>query len=144
MAISIIFLGLKVTHSQKGMFLNQVKYERDILIRVDLHDSKSIATPMIISHHLTIDGYLFHSPTTYRSLVGVLQYLTITRLDVTHAVNLVSQFMHSPREQHFQAVKIILRYVKGTLHFGLNISSSCNINISAFSDADWAGYPATN
>jgi hypothetical protein len=95
------------------MFLNQVKYERDILIRVDLHDSKSIATPMIISHHLTIDGHLFHSPTTYQSLVGILQYLTITRLDITHAVNLVSQFMYSPREQHFQAVKIILRYVKG-------------------------------
>jgi hypothetical protein len=72
LAISIIFLGLKVTDSQKGMFLNEVTYERDIFIRVDLHDSKSIATSMIVSHHLTTDGPLFHSPTTYRSLVGAI------------------------------------------------------------------------
>ncbi|KAF5476382.1 hypothetical protein F2P56_008105 [Juglans regia] len=138
------FLGLEVTHSKKGMFLSQVKYARDILIRADLHDSKPIATPMIVSNHLTTDGPLFHSPTTYQSLVGALQYLTITRPDITHAVNSVSQFMHSPREQHFQAVKRILRYVKGTLHFGLNISPSSNLNISAFSDADWAGCPETS
>ncbi|KAF5471700.1 hypothetical protein F2P56_008473 [Juglans regia] len=126
------------------MFLSQVKCARDILIRIDLHDSKPIATPMIVSNHLTTDGPLFHSPTTYRSLVGALQYLTITRPDITHAVNSVSQFMHSPREQHFQAVKRILRYVKGTLHFELNISPSSNLNISAFSDADWAGCPETS
>ena len=42
---------------------------------------------MIVSQHLTADGSPFHSPTTYRSLVGALQYLTITRPDITHAVN---------------------------------------------------------
>ena len=94
---------------------------------------------MIVSHHLTSDGPLFHSSIIYRSLVGSLQYLTITRPDITHAVNSVSQFMHAPRESHFQAVKRILIYVKGTLHFGLNISSSSHLNISAFSDADWVG-----
>ena len=138
------FLGLEVTQSSQGLFLSQVKYARDILIRAELHDSKPIATPMIVSHHLTSDGPLFHSPTIYRSLVGSLQYLTITRPDITHAVNSVSQFMHAPRESHFQAVKRILRYVKGTLHFGLSISSSSHLNISAFSDADWAGCPETS
>ena len=94
---------------------------------------------MIVSQHLTIDGNLFHPPTTYRSLVGAPQYLTITRPNITHAVNSVSQFMHAPSEHHFQAVKRILRYIKGTLHFGLKITPSTTFNISAFSDADWAG-----
>jgi hypothetical protein len=45
--------------------------------------------------------------------------------------------MHAPSEHHFQAVKRILRYIKGTLHFGLKITPSTTFNISAFSDADW-------
>jgi hypothetical protein len=52
--------------------------------------------------------------------------------------------MHAPSEHHFQAVKRILQYVKGTLHFGLKITPSTTFNISAFSDADWAGCPYTS
>ncbi|KAF5462652.1 hypothetical protein F2P56_018640 [Juglans regia] len=138
------FLGLEVTHSETGIFLSQMKYARDILLRANLLDSKPIATPMVVSTHLTAAGSKFNSPTTYRSLVGALQYLTITRPDLTHAVNSVSQFMHSPRDQHFQAVKRNLRYLKGTLHFGLHIRSSKSLSISAYSDADWAGCPDTS
>ncbi|KAF5475042.1 hypothetical protein F2P56_006889 [Juglans regia] len=121
-----------------------MKYARDILLRADLLDSKPIATPMVVSTHLTAAGSEFNSPTTYQSLVGALQYLTITRPDLTHAVNSVSQFMHSPRDQHFQAVKRVLRYLKGTLHFGLHIRSSKSLSISAYSDADWVGCPDTS
>jgi hypothetical protein len=85
------FLGLEVTHSATGIFLSQLKYTRDLLLRVDLLDSKPVGTPMIVSQHLTTNGNLFHSPTTYRFLVGALQYLTITRPNITHAVNSVSQ-----------------------------------------------------
>jgi hypothetical protein len=95
------FLGLEFTHSAIGIFLSQLKYTRDLLLGADLLDSKPVATPMIVSQHLTADGSPFHSPTTYCSLVGALQYLTITRPDITQAVNLVSQFMHDPREHHF-------------------------------------------
>jgi len=87
------FLGLEVTHSATGIFLSQLKYERNLLLRADLLDSKPVGSPMIVSHHLTTDGHLFHSPTTYRSLVGAFQYLTISRLDITHTVNSVSQCM---------------------------------------------------
>jgi len=66
------FLGLEVTHSATRIFLSQLKYTRDLLLRADLLDSKLVGTPMIVSHHLTTDGNLFHSPTTYRSLVGAL------------------------------------------------------------------------
>ena len=138
------FLGLEVTYSATSIFLSQYKYAKDLLIRADLVDSKPVSTPMIVSQHLQADGNDFSAITTYRSLVGALQYLTITRPDITHAVNSVCQFMHAPKDHHFQAVKRILRYVKGTLHFGLSISPSENLSITAFSDADWAGCPDTS
>ena len=55
---------------------------------------------MVVSQHLSSDGPLFSDPTLYRSLVGALQYLTITRPDMAYVVNFVSQFLHSPTEDH--------------------------------------------
>lgn len=55
----------------------------------------------------------------YRSIVGALQYLTITRPDLSFAVNTVAQFMHNPMIGHYKLVKRILRYVNGTLNLGL-------------------------
>ena len=60
---------------------------------------------MVVSQHLSSDGPLFSDPTLYRSLVVALQYLTITRLDIAHVVNSVSQFLYSLTEDHFLAVK---------------------------------------
>ncbi|XP_058082503.1 uncharacterized mitochondrial protein AtMg00810-like [Magnolia sinica] len=97
---------------------------------------------MVVSQHLSSNGAMFSDPTLYRSLVGALQYLTITRPDIAHAVNFVSQFLHSPTKDYFLAVKCILRYVKGTLHFGLTFHPSVAPGaLVAYSDADWAGCP---
>ena len=99
---------------------------------------------MVVSQHLSSDGPLFSYPTLYRSLVGALQYLTITRPDITHVVNSVNQFLHSPTEDHFLAIKRILRYVKGTLHFGLTFHPSAALGaLVAYFDADWAECPDT-
>lgn len=57
------------------------------------------------------------APSSYRSLVGGLKYLTLPRLDIAYAVNLVSQFMHCPHPSHLQAVKRILSYLKDTMVF---------------------------
>lgn len=89
------------------------------ITRAQLLDSKPIHTPMVVSQHMSADGPLFCDLTLYRSLIGALQYLTITRPDISHAVNSVSQFLHAPTENHFLVVNLILHYVKGTLHFGL-------------------------
>jgi hypothetical protein len=77
--------------------------------------------------------------TKYRSLVGALQYLTLTRPDISFAVNKVCQFLHAPTTVHLTAAKHIIRYVKNTLGIGLNFSKSSSTLISAFSDSDWAG-----
>ena len=99
---------------------------------------------MVVSQHLTVAGSPFSNPTLYRSLVGALQYLTITGPDIAHAVNSVSQFLHAPTIDHFLAVKRILLYVKGTLHFGLTFRpSTIPSALVAYSDADWAGCPDT-
>jgi histone deacetylase 1/2 len=77
--------------------------------------------------------------TKYRSIVGGLQYLTITRPDLSFVVNKVYQYLHEPRSSHWSAVKRILRYVRHTLDGGLRFRSSSSTLLSAFSDADWAG-----
>jgi hypothetical protein len=85
------------------------------------------------------DNPLFDNLTLYRSVVGVLQYATLTRPDISFSVNKVSQFMHQPTELHWGAVKRILRYLAGSLASGLQFYRNSTTQIHAYSDADWAG-----
>uniref|UniRef100_A0A251RWD9 Putative zinc finger, CCHC-type n=1 Tax=Helianthus annuus TaxID=4232 RepID=A0A251RWD9_HELAN len=86
----------------------------------------------------TQHGTSFRDATHYRSIVGALQYLTITRPDIAYAVNQVSQFLHAPTVAHFQEVKRILRYLKGTIALGLHYSRPTHTTLLGYSDADWA------
>lgn len=81
---------------------------------------------------------LISDPHWYKSVVGSLRYLTLTRPEIAFSVNLACQHMHDPRESHFVAVKRILRYIKGTLHQGLMFVPG-SLKLTAYSDADWAG-----
>ncbi|KAM0002129.1 putative RNA-directed DNA polymerase [Helianthus debilis subsp. tardiflorus] len=132
------FLGLEVVHTDTGLFLTQAKYAKDILLRAKLFDSKPVHTPLAPHESFTASGVPYSDPTSYRSLVGALQYLTITRPDLSYAVNQLSQFLHCPTVDHFRAVKRLLRYVKGTISFGLSYSRSHPPDIVGYSDADWA------
>lgn len=85
-------------------------------------DSKPISTPLVAGEVLVSDGSSFRDPTLYRSLVGVLQYLTITRPDLSYAVNVVRQLLHATTDNHFLTIKCILCYVEGTMHYGLSFS----------------------
>lgn len=75
----------------------------------------------------------------YRIIVGSLQYLTLTRPDITHTVNLTSQFMQYPNSEHFHAVKRILRYVRGTVQLELRLIEMSPLRLCGYSDADWGG-----
>lgn len=72
-------------------------------------------------------------------MVGGLQYLTLTRPDISFAVNKVCQYLSKPTDVHWEAVKRILRYIKGTIAIGLQICRSSSTLLSVFTDADWAG-----
>ena len=99
------FLGLQVHYGANGIFLSQAKNAHDILERAKLLDVKSISTPLASGIRLTSTGDPFPNPTIYRSLVGALQYLTITHPDLSYVVNFVSQLLQAPITDHFQVVK---------------------------------------
>jgi histone deacetylase 1/2 len=101
-------------------------------------------TPLSSSEPLSlVDGSPLgpEDSTQYRSVVGGLQYLTLTRPDISFSVNKVCQFLHAPTTTHWLAVKRIIRYIKGTLQVGLTFKRSSSQLLSAFFDADWAGCP---
>jgi histone deacetylase 1/2 len=138
------FLGVEVTDTPSGIALTQTKYASDILRRVNMHNCKDIATPMSSTERLSkfsgtslTDDMAF----SYRSTVGALQYLCLTRPDISFAVNRVCQFLATPTDVHWSAVKRILRYVKGTINLGLQIQRSSSTELSVYTDADWAGCP---
>jgi len=109
--------------------------------RFDLQNSKSCATPCLPYHHLLKnDGKPYSRPQQYRSIVRALQYLTFTRPDIAFSVNQACQFMHNPMESHVVAVKQILRYLRGTLDYGIHFQPG-TLNLQAYSDANWAGDP---
>ena len=75
----------------------------------------------------------------YRQLIGSLMYLVNMRPDIHYAVNTLSQFMVEPRKAHWAAAKHILRYLRGTVEYGLKYTKGNEIQLSGFTDADWAG-----
>ena len=107
---------------------------------LDCHPSH---TPVDTSFKLSANGDPFNDPTLYRSLVGALQYLTINRPEISFVVQQACLYMHDPRIPHYNHIKRILRYLKGTLDHGLHINNSSPTSLTAYSDADWAGCPDT-
>ncbi|KAK1617826.1 hypothetical protein QYE76_023343 [Lolium multiflorum] len=136
------FLGMKVSRSSAGLFLSQRQYALDILQRAGMSDCHPSPTPVDTSSKLSAsDGDLLPDATDYRSIVGGLQYLTLTRPDLSYAVQQACLHMHAPRTSHLALVKRVLRYVRGTLEFGLQLHASSSTALVAYSDADWAGCP---
>lgn len=122
--------------------LSQQKYIGYILHRANMESCKVSTTPMSSSEKISKDSGapLFQDDSTkYRSLLGALQYLMLTRPDISFDVNRVCQFLHAPTTAHFSAAKRILRYLKYTRGMSLSISKSSSMVLSCFSDVDWAG-----
>ncbi|GKD65614.1 ribonuclease H-like domain-containing protein [Tanacetum coccineum] len=126
------------------MFLSQRKYASEILERAGMVNCNPSRTPVDTESKLGDAGDLVSDPTLYRSLAGSLQYLTFTRPDISYAVQQVCLYMHDLREPHFSALKRIMRYVRVTLDYGLQLFSSSTTDLIAYSDADWAGCPTTH
>ena len=144
MVTLLFFLGLEVHRDPSGIFLHQHKYTQELIQLAGLQESSSVDTPLEVNVKYHVDeGEQLSDPLLYRQLVGSLNYLTITRPDLSFAVQQVSQFMHSPRHLHMAAVRRIIRYVKGTASRGLFFPAGSSIQLAAYSDADWAGCPNT-
>ena len=75
----------------------------------------------------------------YRSMIGILLYVTTTRQDVMEVVGLVARFQSAPKATHVTAVNEILRYLKGTIEYGLWNPRGQYFTLKSFTDADWVG-----
>ncbi|GJZ68167.1 ribonuclease H-like domain-containing protein [Tanacetum coccineum] len=96
-------------------------------------------TPVDTESKLGPDGDPVSDSTLYRSLAGALQYLTFTRPNISYVVQQVCLYIHDPHEPHLAALKRIIRYVRGTLDHGLQLHVSITTQLTAYTDADWAG-----
>ncbi|XP_031280827.1 uncharacterized protein LOC116139290 [Pistacia vera] len=133
------FLGFEVTRDASGLYMNQEKYAKDILIKTKTVDCKPCSTPMAVGSKLTPDDSdPFDNPALYRSTIGALQYLILSSPDIAYSINKLSQFLKAPTQLHWQACKRLLRYVKGTSNYGVHFTKSHLFQLECFADANWA------
>jgi hypothetical protein len=137
------YLGIEVKQGSSGMRLGQRAYAEKLVERAGMAGCMPCATPMEeclkLSRNSTAKKV---NAKLYRSIVGGLRYLTHTQPDITFAVGYVSRFMEDPREDHWTAVKRLLRYVRGSAGQGIVFPRSGDKRaqrLTVFSDADMAG-----
>ncbi|XP_019179176.1 PREDICTED: uncharacterized protein LOC109174393 [Ipomoea nil] len=133
------FLGIETVKCDDGILLSQQRYMNDTLKLAGMAECKPLSTLIPVSKFVPFSADFYDDPTQYRSLAGALQYLTITRPDPCFAVNQLCQHMHALTESHWEQLKRVLRYVKGTITFGLHIRKSVSKELHVFSDSDWVG-----
>ncbi|KAG7556653.1 Retrotransposon Copia-like N-terminal [Arabidopsis suecica] len=136
------FLGIKIARTDEGISLNQRKYILDLLESTGFSDCKPSSIPMEPNQKLAQDtGTVLADPKQYRRLIGKLQYLCITRPDITFAVSKLAQYSSAPTNIHLQAIHKILRYLKGTIGQGLFYGADPTFDLRGFSDSDWGTCP---
>lgn len=139
------FLGIAVTRTAHGFFLSQQKYAEELLERANMTSCKPLPTPVDTHGKLSaVDGAPVPDPIEYRSIVGALQYMCMTRPDIAYAVQQCCLVMHGPRAPHLALAKRVLRYLRGTTSHGLHLQRAPSLDLVAYSDADWAGCPDTH
>lgn len=134
------FLGIGVQQSKCGIFISQEKYAAQVLEKFNMMNANPVSTPCVAGLKLCKNGEgKFVDPTIFRSLVGNLMYLTATRPDIMYAVSLISRFMEKPFSNHWEAAKRILRYVKGTIDYGIFYEAHVPVKLVGYTDSDLGG-----
>ncbi|PNX74620.1 putative LRR receptor-like protein kinase, partial [Trifolium pratense] len=114
------FLGVEVSQGEQGIFIHQHKYSTEILKRFGMMDCNKVCSPIVTGCKLVKDeNGKAADATTYKQMIGCLIYLLATRPDMTFAVCLAARYMERPTEMHVVVVKRIMRYLKGTMKFGM-------------------------
>jgi hypothetical protein len=133
------FLGIEVIPTPFGLLLSQHQYVRALLATTSMSGAKNVSTPLSSTQSLQLDdGTAAVDSSHFRRIIGSLQYLTLTRPDISFAVNKLSQFMHRPTITHWTAAKRLIRYLKHTICHGLQLRKTGSTALRTYSDADWA------
>nr|GEZ30603.1 retrovirus-related Pol polyprotein from transposon TNT 1-94 [Tanacetum cinerariifolium] len=151
MDVKTAFLnGLQISQSPGGIFINQSKYALESLKKYGFESCDPVDTPMVEKSKMDEDkeGKAV-DPSHYRSMIGTLFYLTVSRPDLQFAICMCARYQarpiekHArPTEKHVHAVKRIFRYLSGTVHRGIRYSKDSSVALTAFTDVDHAGEEA--
>ncbi|PKI54422.1 hypothetical protein CRG98_025209 [Punica granatum] len=138
------FLGIEVARQSDSLFLCQRKYILDILQECGMLGARPATFPMEQHLRLSSDsGDDLPDPSCYHRLIGRLIYLTITRPELSYSIHILSQFMHRPKQLHWDAALRVLRYLKQSPGSGLLLHRPSSLFITAYCDSDWAACPMT-
>ena len=128
-----------MARSDKGISICQRKYALEVLKEAGMTTCKPSKVPMEQNLKLSkFHGKLLSNPRMYRRLVGRLLYLTITRPDIGYAGNKLSQFVSKPKKPHLDATYKVLQYIKGCPVQGILLSTRSDLQLKAYTDANWA------
>ena len=128
---------MEVARSRKGISISQRKYVLDLLIEIGMLGCKPSDTPIKARKRTESDGKPVDRE-RYQQLVGRLIYLSHTRPNIAFVISVVSQYLHSPKESHLEAVYKILRYLKGSPGRGLFFKKGDSKKVKIYTDANWA------
>nr|GEZ94266.1 uncharacterized mitochondrial protein AtMg00810-like [Tanacetum cinerariifolium] len=138
------FLGLQISQSHRGIFINQSRYALESLKKYGFKSYDPVDTPMVEKSKLDEDkkGKTI-DPSHYHGMIGTLLYLTASRPDLQFTICMCARYQARPTKKHIHAVKRIFRYLRGTVNRGLWYPKDSSVALIAFADADHAGYQDT-
>ncbi|XP_070029376.1 uncharacterized mitochondrial protein AtMg00810-like [Nicotiana sylvestris] len=143
------FLGIEFARSSKGIYMSQRKYALELVAELGLEGSKPASTPLEVNQKLTTVEFdkattpaadndpVLRDTSVYQRLVGRLLYLTMTRPDISYAVQTHSQFMHAPKQSHLDVVTRVVRYIKTAPGQGLLLPAEGDGQLLVYCDAYW-------
>ncbi|GKB58965.1 retrovirus-related pol polyprotein from transposon TNT 1-94 [Tanacetum coccineum] len=129
-------LGIQIHQSPFGIFINQAKYDREILKKHVMASCDSIGTPMATKPLGADPSGTPVDQMKYRNMVGALMYLTASRPDIVLATCYCAHYQARPIEKHLKEVKRIFRYFKNTIHMGLWYPKDISFGLTTFSYSD--------
>ncbi|KAL0541200.1 hypothetical protein IC582_021239 [Cucumis melo] len=120
-------------------YFSQKKYVKDLLKKFGMINCKPETTPINVNEKLQQnDGAEMADAQRFKSLVGGLIYLTHTRLGISYSIGVISRFMQCPSRDHFGAAKRVMRYIVGTIEYGIWYFKVFYFKLCGFKDSDWA------
>lgn len=137
-ASSILRIKLTRNNVDNTVSIDQSSYIRELLKRFNMGDCNAALTPLDVNQKISAE--MSPKEENERSEMKSVPYrneLMLSRPDICFPVNLLSRYVENPGKPHWGAVKRVLRYLKGTINFGITYGGN-NDGIVGYSDADWA------